>query len=69
MAGVDTIDSGLKMFPVPAAAVLLLPRFIFFEPEVDMTDPILVTTAMKFFFPVPGTGSISAGSSSVPPSS
>ena len=54
MAGVDTIDSGLEMFPVPAAAVMLLPRLFFFEPEVNVTDPLLVTTALSFFFPVPG---------------
>ena len=63
-------DEGLLVpVPVPAAAVLLLPRFFFFEPEVNVTDPMLVTTALRFFFPVPGTGSISTGSSSVPPSS
>ena len=39
MAGVVTIDSGLELFPLPAAAVLLLPRFFFLEPEVSLTEP------------------------------
>ena len=67
MAGVETCDRGLELSPEPAEAVSLLPRLFFLEPVVSLIDCALVTMALSFFFPVPGTGSISLGSSSVPP--